>query len=81
MQMITVEVDEAAEHMNALIDTVMAGGEVVMTYSGEPVVSIRLHDRSPDASEDWLRSTAVDLFEETLNYLRGQLVPPEWLLN
>lgn len=81
MQMITVEVDEAGEHMDALIDTVLAGGEVVMTCRGEPVVSIYLRDRSPDASRDWLRATAVDVFEETLNYLRGQFAPPEWLLN
>jgi antitoxin (DNA-binding transcriptional repressor) of toxin-antitoxin stability system len=81
MQMITVEVDEAAEHMDALIDTVLVGGEVVMTHRGDPVVSIYLRGRSPDASEDWLRATAVELFEETLNHLRGRLDPPDWLLN
>jgi antitoxin (DNA-binding transcriptional repressor) of toxin-antitoxin stability system len=81
MQMITVEVDEAAEHMDTLIDTVLVGGEVVMTQRGEPVVSIYLRGRSPDASEDRLRATAIELFEQTLNYLRGRLDPSEWLLN
>jgi antitoxin (DNA-binding transcriptional repressor) of toxin-antitoxin stability system len=81
MQMITVEVDEAAEHMDALIDTVLVGGEVVMTHCGEPVVSIYLRGRWQTASKDRLRATAVALFEETLNYLRGRLDPPEWLLN
>jgi antitoxin (DNA-binding transcriptional repressor) of toxin-antitoxin stability system len=81
MQMITVEVDEAAEHMDALIDTVLVGGEVVMMHRGEPMASIYLRGRAPDASEDRLRATAIELFEATLIYLRRRLNPPEWLLN
>ena len=80
-QMITVEVDEAGAHMDALIDTVMLGGEVVMTYFGDPVARVHLHHRSPDASADELRAAVVDVLDETLKHLRGQFGPPEWLLN
>jgi antitoxin (DNA-binding transcriptional repressor) of toxin-antitoxin stability system len=80
-QMITVEVDEAGAHMDALIDTVMLGGEVVMTYFGEPVASVHLRHRSPDAPRDLLRATVVDVLDETLKHLRGHLGPPEWLRN
>jgi|GEM_PF-2953597 len=80
-QMITIEVDEAGEHMDALIDTVMVGGEVVMTYFGEPVASVYMRHGFQDAPEDWIRATVVDVLDETLKHLRDQLGPPEWLLN
>lgn len=81
MQMTTVEVHEAGEHMDALIDTVMLGGEVVMMHFGEPVASVHLRHRSPDAPHAWLRATVVDVLDETLKHLLGHLDPPEWLLN
>ncbi|MBW3571241.1 MAG: hypothetical protein KY467_09050 [Gemmatimonadetes bacterium] len=81
IQMITVEVHEAGAHMDALIDAVLRGGEVVMTHCGEPVASVHLRGRSPDASLAWLRATVVDVLDETLKHLRGHLDLPAWLLN
>lgn len=81
MQLTTVEVNEAEEHMNVLIDTVLYGGEVVLTHFGEPVASVQMRHRSPDAPEGDLRNTVVGVLDETLQILRLQLDPPAWLLN
>lgn len=67
--------------MDALIDAVMLGGEVVMTHCGEPVASVHLRAGSPDEPQAWIRATVVDVLDETLKLLRGRLTPPAWILN
>ncbi|HEX6367622.1 MAG TPA: hypothetical protein VF006_01740 [Longimicrobium sp.] len=81
MQMTTIEVHEAGEHMDTLIDTVLHGGEVVLTHFGEPVASVHLRHTAPEAPEAWLRATVVDVLDYTLKRLRGELDPPSWCLN
>ncbi|HEU4885367.1 MAG TPA: hypothetical protein VFT45_24175 [Longimicrobium sp.] len=81
MRMTTVEVHEAEAHIEILIDTVLYGGEVVLTHLGEPVASVHLRHRSPEAPQELLRSTVVDVLDETLNQLREHFAPPAWLLN
>lgn len=81
MQLTTVEVNQAEEHMNVLIDAVLHGGEVVLTHFGEPVASVQMRYRSPDAPLAELRATVVKALDDTLNHLRVRLDPPAWLLN
>jgi antitoxin (DNA-binding transcriptional repressor) of toxin-antitoxin stability system len=76
MQMTTIEVQEAGEHMDALIDTVLHGGEVLLTIRGEPAASVYLRRTTPEAPEAWLRATVVDVLDYTLKRLRGELDPP-----
>lgn len=81
MQMTTIEVQEAGEHMDTLIDTVLHGGEVVLTHFGEPVASVHMRHAFPEAPEGWLRAKVIDVLDYTLKRLRGQLDPPSWHLN
>lgn len=80
-QIVTVEIKEAGEHMDALTDAVMRGGEVVMTHCGEPVAGVHLRRKSPDVPEALLRATVVDVLDETLKHLRWRLDLPAWILN
>ena len=81
MQLTTIEVDEAGEHMDALIDTVLRGGEVVLTISGEPAASVQLRRPNPEVPESWLRARVVDVLDYTLKRLRRELEPPSWYMN
>jgi antitoxin (DNA-binding transcriptional repressor) of toxin-antitoxin stability system len=81
MQLTTIEVQEAGEHMDALIDTVLHGGEVVLTISGEPAASVYMRHMPPDAPQAWIRAQVVDVLDYTLKRLRGELDPPSWCLN
>lgn len=81
MRMTTIEVDEVGEHMDALIDTVLHGGEVVLTISGEPAASVQLRRPNTEVPESWLRARVVDVLDYTLKRLRGELEPPSWYLN
>lgn len=46
MPMTTVEFGEAEQRMDEMIEIVMQGREVMITYSGEPVALVHLHQRA-----------------------------------
>lgn len=81
MPMTNVEVHEAEQRMEELIDTVMGGQEVVITYFGEPVAFLGLRRFVQEEPPPWIRAAMTEVIEKALEQLRGHLDPPQWLLN
>jgi antitoxin (DNA-binding transcriptional repressor) of toxin-antitoxin stability system len=81
MPMTNVEVHEAEQRMEELIDTVLHGQEVVITHFGEPVAVLGVHRLVQEDPPAWVRAAMAKVIDEALEHLRGQLVPPSWRLN
>lgn len=89
MPMTNVEVYEAGQHMDELIETVMQGTEVTITYFGRPVAVVGMHrmaDETPaeppeEAPPAWVKDAIAEMIDKALEQLRGQLDPPSWRLN
>lgn len=78
MPMTTVEVHDAQQRMQELIDAVLAGQDVVFTYFGEPVGAVGLERFVQGKPPAWVRDAVTEIIENALKQLRGHLDPPPW---
>jgi antitoxin (DNA-binding transcriptional repressor) of toxin-antitoxin stability system len=81
MPITAVEVHQARQRMQELIDTILSGQEVVFTHFGEPVGVVGLRRFGQEEPPPWIRSTMAKVIEDALGRLRGHLDLPPWRLN
>jgi antitoxin (DNA-binding transcriptional repressor) of toxin-antitoxin stability system len=76
-----VELSEARERMQDVVDAVMQGREIVVTHLGEPLAMLVLHGTPGGAPRAWLEGVVREGFDTVAQRLCDPERLPSWILN
>ncbi|HEX2207081.1 MAG TPA: hypothetical protein VHG93_05325 [Longimicrobium sp.] len=78
---LTVDVRETQDRMEAMVDAVLQGEEVLITHLGEPVGVLGMHSPAGEEPPPGLRAVMLEVFGKAMEHIRDRLDPPLWRMN